>query len=72
MSKLVLNETITMCSGVCCSIKEECYRYRLNVFFDYPKLKRNHSHPEFLEPRCQNGKCRYFMETQYQEEGGEE
>lgn len=68
MPKLILNETLPMCSGVCCTQKESCYRYRLNQFFDYPGRKRQHQNPEWLEPRCKNGKCKNFLEIRYQSE----
>lgn len=68
MPKLILNEALPMCSGVCCAKKDSCYRYRLNQFFDYPGRKHKHQHPEWLDPCYRNGRCRNFLEVRYQDE----
>ena len=65
--KIVLNENVHMCSGVCCPLRDDCYRHQLNNFYDVI-AQTPHRDPVFVEPayNARRGKCLQFLETELQ------
>ncbi len=61
-AKIKLNEKVIMCSGVCCDIRENCWRHKLNKVFSTGNV-RKHKNPRFLEPAYNGKDCPFYIET---------
>lgn len=62
--RIYINEKLYMCSGVCCGMRDECWRYRMNkVLATFKQNKRKAA--RFLEPAYNGTDCPFFVRVQY-------
>lgn len=64
--KIQYNEKLDRCTGVGCKLRQWCYRYVLDEFYNDPNMCKNPPAINWwVDPKFDGESCKNFLEVEY-------